>query len=92
MVTVEFTRHLYTFFPDLDGRRIEVSGETVAQVIRGMEQIAPGLEFCVCDEHGRLRQHVNIFVGDEPVSDRGTLSDAVAPGSRVLILQALSGG
>lgn len=92
MATVELTRHLYTFFPDLEGRDLDVPGNTVAAVVRGMEAIAPGFAFYVCDEHGRLRQHVNIFVGGEPVSDRGTLSDPVEPDSRVLILQALSGG
>jgi hypothetical protein len=35
---------------------------------------------------------VNIFVGNEPIGDRATLSDALAPDARVFILQALSGG
>jgi hypothetical protein len=39
-----------------------------------------------------LRQHVNVFVGPERIKDRGTLQDALQPDSRVLILQALSGG
>jgi hypothetical protein len=92
MATVELTRHLYAFFPALAGRDLDVSGDTVADVVRGMEAIAPGFAFYVCDERGRLRQHVNIFVGDQPVADRGALSDPVQPASRVLILQALSGG
>lgn len=92
MANVELTRHLFLFFPGLEGRRLEVPGATVAEVVRGMEELAPGFAFYVCDELGRLRQHVNIFVGDAPVSDRATLGDPVAPGERVLILQALSGG
>ena len=35
---------------------------------------------------------MNIFVGDEPIFDRDTLGDALAPGARVFIVQALSGG
>ena len=89
---VELTRHLYAFFPALEGRELVVPGETVAEVVRGVEAVAPGFLFYVCDELGRLRQHVNIFVGSERVSDRATLSDPVAPEARVLILQALSGG
>ena len=92
MATVELTRHLFAHFPALEGRDLDVPGDTVANVLRGMEAIAPGFAFYVCDEHGRLRQHVNIFVGDQPVTDRATLSDPVQPASRVLILQALSGG
>ncbi len=92
MPKVELTQHLYAFFPDLEGRELFVEGDTVADVVRGMEGIAPGFAFYVCDELGRLRQHVNIFVGDERVTDRVTLTDAVDAGSRVFILQALSGG
>lgn len=92
MATVELTHHLYAFFPSLEGRKLEVPGETVAEVLRGVEALAPGFTFYVCDELGRLRQHVNIFVGPQRVSDRATLSDPVGPGSRVSILQALSGG
>jgi hypothetical protein len=39
-----------------------------------------------------LRTHVNIFIGDERVADRKRLSDPVRAGSRVFIMQALSGG
>lgn len=92
MPTVELTRHLYAFFPDLEGREISVPGRTVAEVLGGMEALAPGFKFYVCDEAGRLRQHVNIFVGEERIRDRATLSDTVQPGSRVVIMQALSGG
>ena len=92
MATVQLTTHLYAFFPALEGRELDVPGKTVADVVRGMEALAPGFAFYVCDELGRLRQHVNIFVGKERVNDRATLSDPVEPGSRVLILQSLSGG
>ncbi len=92
MANVELTSHLFAFFPDLEGRDLTVSGGTVAEVVRGMEEIAPGFAFYVCDERGRLRQHVNIFVESRPLTDRNALSDPVEPDSRVLILQALSGG
>ena len=92
MAKVELTRHLYTFFPQLEGREITVAGATLAEVLRGVEALAPGFAFYVCDEAGRLRRHVDVFVGDERVRDRVTLGDPVAPGARVLVLQALSGG
>lgn len=92
MPKVELTRHLLAFFPALEGRDLVVSASTVAEVVAQMERIAPGFSFYVCDERGRLRRHVNIFVEEEPVTDRDRLTDAVGPGSRVFILQALSGG
>ena len=92
MATVEVTKHLLNFFPTLAGRELVVPGATVAEVVQGLEAIAPGFAFYVCDERGRLRAHVNIFVGEDRVADRHGLSDRVEPGSRVMIMQALSGG
>lgn len=92
MAKVELTRHLYQFFPQLEGKVIEVEAASVADVVREMERLAPGFAFYVCDERGRLRRHVNIFVDELSVGDRARLSDPVAPGARVFIMQALSGG
>ncbi len=90
MAHVAFTRHLVRFFPALaDG---EVPGATVREVLDELERRHPGFASYVTDETGRLRRHVNVFVRDEPIADRARLSDAVGPGDRVFILQALSGG
>ena len=92
MAKVELTRHLYTFFPDLEGKVLVVEASTVAEVVREMEKVAPGFAFYVCDEIGRLRRHVNIFVEEERIADRKRLTDRLEPDSRVFIMQALSGG
>jgi len=92
MANVELTRHLYQFFPDLEGKEHVVTASTVAEVVREMDRIAPGLAFYICDERGRLRRHVNLFVDGRMLSDRKRLTDPVDRDSRVLIMQALSGG
>lgn len=92
MVKVELTRHLYNFFPKLEGRALEVEAATVAEAVQAVEAIAPGFAFYVCDERGRLRKHVNVFIEEELIADRARLSDPLKPGARVFILQALSGG
>ncbi len=90
MPHVAFTRHLQRFFPALEEG--EVPGTTVREVIDALERRHPGFASYITDETGRLRRHVNIFVGEEPIYDRERLGDAVAPDARVFILQALSGG
>lgn len=92
MAKVELTRHLFAFFPQLEGRELTVEAASVADVVRALEQLAPGFAFYVCDERGRLRIHVNIFVDADRIADRARLSDPVGPDSRVFIMQALSGG
>ena len=92
MPRVEVTRHLWELLPALKGRTLEVEARTVAEAVREVEQIAPGFAYYVCDERGCLRTHVNIFVGQERILDRTRLSDPVEADSRILIMQALSGG
>ncbi len=92
MAKVELTRHLYEYFPRLSEIDLDVDAPNVAGVIAELERRIPGFAFYVCDERGRLRQHVNIFVGDEMITDRRSLMDTVEDGTRVLIMQALSGG
>jgi molybdopterin converting factor small subunit len=90
MPYVALTRHLRRFYPALsDG---DVPGTTVREVLDALDAQHPGLASYIVDETGRLRRHVGIFIGDEPIRDRERLSDVVAPGDRVSILQALSGG
>ena len=92
MAKVELTRHLYAFFPHLEGREIVVEARTLREVVGELEKLAPGFAFYVCDERGRLRTHVNMFIGEERAQDRAGLTDPVGADSRVFILQALSGG
>lgn len=92
MPTVHLTRHLFAFFPQLENQDINVEASTVSEVVHALERLAPGIGFYICDERGRLRTHVNIFVGKQMIRDRKGLRDAVAAGDEVHILQALSGG
>jgi hypothetical protein len=92
MAQVEFTRHLPTLFPQLQASPLSLDAATLAEVVDGLDRIAPGIAFYICDERGRLRPHVNIFVDNEMLMDRKALSDALTPSSRVFIAQALSGG
>jgi hypothetical protein len=83
---------LLTLFPQLAGGPIEVQAATVAEVVQRLNELAPGVAFYICDELGRLRQHVNVFVAGEMIYDRRGLSDVVEANTRVFIAQALSGG
>ena len=92
MATVEITKHLWDVLPALRDKTLTVDATSVAEVVREVERIAPGFTYYICDERGCLRTHVNIFVGQERILDRTRLSDPVDDSSRVLIMQALSGG
>jgi molybdopterin synthase sulfur carrier subunit len=91
MPRVRFTPHLRKFFPDLHNGD-SIDAPTVAALLDALEQRYPGFAAYIVDERGRLRQHVNIFVGQQLIVDREHLQDALTPQDEVYIMQALSGG
>ena len=90
MPRVKFTRNLQRFFPGLPP--VEVDGRTVAEIFHNLEALYPGLTAYFVDDQGALREHVNVFIGEELIHDRSRLSDAVGAADQVFIFQALSGG
>jgi len=68
---------------------VEVEGEQVGEVMAALDRRFPGLAFRVVDEQGRVRPHMNIFVGEELASG---LETRIATGQEVYIVGALSGG
>lgn len=92
MPSVEITPNLYRFFPQLEHRKISVPAGSVAEILRTIDEIAPGFSDYVLDEQGVLRRHVNICIDASMVIDREALTDRVGDNSTVYIFQALSGG
>jgi len=89
MATVRFTRNIqrHVSCPTLD-----VAGGTLREVLENYFQTNTQARGYVLDDQGRLRQHMVIFVDGDQVHDRDNLSDPVATGSVIDVLQALSGG
>jgi len=90
MPQINFTRALKRFYPDL--RQLEIEAESVSEVIQHLDDHHPGLKDYLLDEQGRLRQHVNIFIGDRLIRDKEKLTDQVTENDEIFIMQALSGG
>ena len=69
--------------------RVEARGATVAAALDDLERRYPGLLFRVVDEQGRLRPHMRLYVGSEPVK---TLDQRQRASDGLHVLGALSGG
>jgi molybdopterin synthase sulfur carrier subunit len=69
--------------------QVEASGETVLEVLADLDHRHPGIRFRMVDEQGRIREHIKMFIGIEPVED---LSEAISATDSVHIICALSGG
>lgn len=90
MPTVKFTANLKRFFPTLSV--VETDALDLNQILAQLEVNFKGIKDYIVDEQGQLRKHVNIFIGNELIQDRITLSDTVNPNDEIYIMQALSGG
>jgi molybdopterin converting factor small subunit len=68
---------------------VSVEAATVADVLRELDKTWPAVGRRITDEQGAIRRHVHVFVGDERVR---LLTDAIADGTEVTIMAAVSGG
>lgn len=91
MAQVKFTRHLVRFFPTLENPT-QIPGQNVAELIANLDARHPGLAAYIVDDQGALRKHVNIFLGEDLIRDRHSLSDPIGETDKIYIFQALSGG
>ena len=89
MPMVHFTANLQRF---IDVPDQQVRGATVRDVLERVFTATPRLRSYIVDDQGRLRQHVNVFVDGEAITDRAGLGDAVRDASEIYVMQALSGG
>lgn len=90
MTVVKFTSNLKRFFPTLNP--IQVNARDLPTLLDRINDQHPGLKDYVVDEQGRLRKHVNVFIGNDLIKDREQLSDKIQEYDEVYIMQALSGG
>ena len=67
----------------------EASGATLAAVLADLERQYAGIRFRMVDEQHNIRRHIRIFVNGAQVRE---LSQPLATGDEVVIVQALSGG
>lgn len=81
---------------DLPGARavVELPGEpgTVAEALDALWREFPSVRDRVMTETGEVRQHVQVFVGDESIRYTGGLATAIPAGCDISIVPAVSGG
>jgi molybdopterin converting factor small subunit len=69
-------------------RELELDGSTVAEVLKALEREHPDVRGWILDEHGAIREHINVFVNKE----YGREDTTVGAQDRLHVLPAISGG
>ncbi|TXG96200.1 MAG: MoaD/ThiS family protein [Nevskiaceae bacterium] len=89
MARLEFTPQLQRF---VDTPVVEGGFARLADGLEAAFALNPRLRGYILDDQGRLRPNVAIFIDGHRARDAQAFTDPLQPGSRVHVLQALSGG
>lgn len=75
-----------------DKVEVEAQGKDIQALLEDMEKSFPGIKERLCDEKGKLRRFINIYVNEEDIRflqmDKTPLKD----GDEVSIIPAIAGG
>jgi sulfur-carrier protein len=71
---------------------VSVEAATVDAALNAMEALHPGIKGRICDEAGKLKRFVNVFVAEEDIRFLDGQATAVKNGDLIDIVPAIAGG
>lgn len=71
---------------------VEVSGASIIEVIEDLENNFPGIKDKLCDESGKVRKFLNIYLNDEDVRFMDSVNTEVRDGDSIALVPAIAGG
>jgi len=91
-VTVRIPSYLAEFAKGQTALTLETASRNVRDLLADLWRHYPALRDRVVDEQSEVRQHINIFVGEEAIRFADGLATKVPDGTEILIVPAVSGG
>jgi len=76
----------------LDKDIVECNAETIKDLVESLDKDYPGLKERICDENGKIRRFLNIYVNDEDIRFLDMDQTALKDGDEVSIIPAIAGG
>ncbi|MCM8830976.1 MAG: MoaD/ThiS family protein [Candidatus Omnitrophica bacterium] len=76
----------------LNQSEIEAEGKNIKELIDNLETRFPGLKERLCDETGKLRRFINIYVNEEDIRFLQLETTPLKDGDEVSIIPAIAGG
>ena len=71
---------------------VQAEGATVQAILADLERKFPGIKERLCDETGKLRRFVNVFVNEEDIRFLQGDQTPIKAGDDVSIIPAIAGG
>lgn len=75
-----------------DKAEVEVKGKDVRELIDDLEKKFPGIKARLCDETGKVRRFINIYVNEEDIRFLQMDKTPVKDGDEVSVIPAIAGG
>lgn len=75
-----------------DQSEVQADGATLKAVIEDLERKFPGFKDRICDETGKIRRFVNVYVNEEDARFLQAEATPVKDGDDISIIPAIAGG
>jgi molybdopterin synthase sulfur carrier subunit len=71
---------------------VAASGATIGAIVEDLERQFPGMKERLCDDDGRVRRFVNIYLNGDDIRFLDNLKTGVKDGDELSIVPAIAGG
>jgi sulfur-carrier protein len=75
-----------------DRATIECNGSNIDELINALENSCPGIKARICDEEGKPRRFLNLYVNSEDIRFLEGTETSLQDGDEVSIVPAVAGG
>ena len=75
-----------------DQGEVALNAKNVKELLDGLEKQFPGIKGRLCDESGKIRRFVNIYLNEEDIRFLNQEATALKDGDEVSIIPAIAGG
>lgn len=71
---------------------INAQGNNVRAIVEDLERNFPGIKERICDESGKIRRFVNVYVNGDDIRFLQNLETSLKEGDNISIIPAIAGG
>ena len=75
-----------------NSEEVSADGATVGNVVEDLEKQYAGIKERLCDDEGKVRRFVNIYVNGDDIRFLSNLDTALKDGDEISIVPAIAGG
>ena len=71
---------------------VQIQAGNIKELISALEKNYPGIKDRICDESGKIRRFVNVYLNEEDIRFLNQEETAVKDGDEISIVPAIAGG